>query len=146
LWIRSLDSPAARALPGTTPGGGNPPSWSPDGRSLGFFGGGKLKRIDLDGGTPLTLAEAPNPRGGSWSVDGVIIFVPAAGKPVYRISASGGEAAPLSLPEIQNSYYVYPHFLPDQRHFPCDRSLKWGLVGSGRCIRDPPTVKGRVPD
>jgi serine/threonine protein kinase len=116
LWIRSLDSPAARALPGTTPSG-NPPFWSPDGRSLGFFAGGKLKRIDLDGGTPLTLADAPNPRGGSWSAAGVIIFVPAAGKPVYRIYASGGEATPLSLPAIQNSYYVYPHFLPDGRHF-----------------------------
>ena len=120
LWIRSLDSPAARVLPGTTAAvdySADPPFWSPDGRSLGFFAEGKLKRIDLAGGTPLTLADAPNPRGGTWSAAGVIIFVPAEGKPVYRISASGGEATPLSLPATENSYFGYPHFLPDQRHF-----------------------------
>jgi Tol biopolymer transport system component len=120
LWIRSLESPSARLLPGTTAAddySGNPPFWSPDGRSLGFFAENKLKRIDLGGGTPLTLADASSPDGGSWGAAGLIIFVPAAGKPVFRISASGGEATPLSLPAIQNSYYVYPHFLPDGRHF-----------------------------
>jgi hypothetical protein len=123
LWIRSLDSPTARALAGTAaqPGAGNitisgnPPFWSPDGRSLGFFVDGKLKRIDLAGGTPLTLADATNPRGGTWNAAGVIIFVPADGKPVYRVYASGGEATPLSLPSIQEP--CYPHFLPDGRHF-----------------------------
>jgi Tol biopolymer transport system component len=120
LWIRSLDSPAARVLPGTTATNdfnGTPPFWSPDGRSLGFFAEGKLKRIDLAGGTPLPLADAPNPRGGTWSASGVIIFVPAEGKPVYRVSALGGEATPLSLPATENSHFGYPHFLPDGRHF-----------------------------
>jgi Tol biopolymer transport system component len=119
LWIRSLDSPAARVLPGTAADvyRNNPPFWSTDGRSLGFFAEGKLKRIDLDGGTPLTLADAVSPRGGSWGASGVIIFVPAAGNPVYRIPASGGEATPLSLPAIQNYYFAYPHFLPDGQHF-----------------------------
>jgi serine/threonine protein kinase len=118
LWVRSLDSPTARLLPGTTGYSfGVPPFWSPDGRSLGFFVDGRLKRIDLAGGTPLTLANAAEPRGGSWSADGVIIFVPAAAQPVHRVPASGGEATPLPLAPIQSADFVWPHLLPDGRHF-----------------------------
>lgn len=121
LWVRSLDSPVTRLLPGTTTDTdsslGVSPFWSPDGRSLGFFHEGKLKRIDVAGGTPLTLADAAGPRGGSWGADGVIIFVPSAARPIYRVSASGGEATPLPLAPIQNADFVWPHFLPDGRHF-----------------------------
>ena len=73
LWVRSLDAGESRALPGT--GGASFPFWSPDGRTIGFFANGKLKRIDVAGGTPLVLADAPNARGGTWSADGVILFV-----------------------------------------------------------------------
>jgi serine/threonine protein kinase/Tol biopolymer transport system component len=118
LYVRSLDSSAARLLPGTTfEGDGelwSPPFWSPDGRSLGFFAEGWLKRIDLAGGKPLPLVPAASPRGGSWGEGGIIIFVPAATKPVHQISASGGDATPLPLPV---SNYAWPHFLPDGRHF-----------------------------
>jgi hypothetical protein len=117
LWVRSLDKPAAQLLPETTKDileGSVPAFWSPDGQSLGFFAEGKLKRINLAGGKPLPLADVASPRGGSWGVGDIIIFVPAATKPVYQISASGGEATPLPLP---NSNYAWPHFLPDGRHF-----------------------------
>ena len=62
LWIRRLDSDAARPLPGTD----YPqfPFWSPDSKSLGFFGGGKLKRLDIAGGFPKDLADAPQGYGG----------------------------------------------------------------------------------
>ena len=118
LWIRALDSPGARVLPGTTLEGGYggvPAFWSPDGRSLGFFAAGKLKRLDLDGGAALTLADATNPRGGCWGTTGVIVFVPAAGRPLYRISASGGEATPLPLSSAYPNL-SWPHCLPDGRH------------------------------
>jgi hypothetical protein len=35
------------------------PFWSPDGRSIGFFAEGRLKRVDISGGQPVVLAEAP---------------------------------------------------------------------------------------
>ena len=69
-------------------------------------------------GTPLILAEAGNPRGGSWGANGVIVFVPVTGGAVCRISASGGEVTPLSISPAQNaSGFRWPHFLPDGRHF-----------------------------
>ena len=41
LWTRSLKASDAAAIPGTD--GAAEPFWSPDGRSLGFFAGGKLE-------------------------------------------------------------------------------------------------------
>ena len=121
LWVRSLDSPVARLLPGTTsdgPAGGFAAFWSPDGQSLGFFAERRLKRIDASAGTPLILADAGNPRGGTWSTSGVIVFVPVTGGPVCRISASGGEVTSLPVRSEQNaSGFRWPHFLPDGKHF-----------------------------
>ena len=61
IWVRSLDSSSPRSVPGTE--GATFPFWSPDGRSLGFFDGEKLKRIDLAGGPATVLCDAPS---GPW--------------------------------------------------------------------------------
>jgi WD40-like Beta Propeller Repeat len=53
LWVRRLNALHARALAGTE--GATFPFWSPDGRSLGFFAGGKLKTTAAEGGTPSEL-------------------------------------------------------------------------------------------
>jgi len=60
LWVRSLDSLLARELPGTE--GAMYPFWSPDGRHIGFFAGGKLKKIEAAGGPALALCDAPDGR------------------------------------------------------------------------------------
>ncbi len=117
LWIQPLDSLTARPLPGTE--NATDPFWSPDGRSLGFFAQRKLKRIDLAGGPPEVLCDASDPRGGTWSRDGVIVFAPNGGDGLYRISASGGALARVtrldgSRREISHRW---PHFLPDGRRF-----------------------------
>jgi hypothetical protein len=56
LWIRALDALDARVVPGTE--NAAHPSWSPDGRSLGFLAEGKLKRVDAAGGPVQTLADS----------------------------------------------------------------------------------------
>ena len=66
LWVRPVDSLEGRLLSGTEDA--IYPFWSPDSRSLGFFSRGKLKVIELAGGPPRTLSDAPPyPRGASWN-------------------------------------------------------------------------------
>ena len=49
LWIRDLDVLDARLMPGTE--GATHPFWSPDSRFLAFFAAGKLKKIEVAGGS-----------------------------------------------------------------------------------------------
>jgi Tol biopolymer transport system component len=111
LWVRSLDTLTAQPLAGTD--GATFPFWSPDSRFIAFFADGKLKKMDATGGSALTLADAPQGRGGSWSREGVIIFAPAnTFGPLLRVSSAGGGSTPLPSGEGR-----MPWFLPDGRHF-----------------------------
>ncbi len=117
LWVRPLDSVAARALPETE--GASYPFWSPDSRSLGFFARGKLRRIDIAGGAAQPLADVDVPRGGAWSREGVILFAPLAQSKLLRVSASGaglGMATELDASR-QDFSHRSPAFLPDGKHF-----------------------------
>ncbi len=116
IWVRPLDSPAARALPGTE--GSTEIFWSPDNRSLGFYANSKLQRVDLAGGAPQILADAPDDRGACWGKDGTILFVPTA-TTVHRIAASGGTSSEVTRLNVarQELIHGWPSFLPDQKHF-----------------------------
>ncbi|MGH9905211.1 MAG: protein kinase domain-containing protein, partial [Pyrinomonadaceae bacterium] len=117
LWIRSLDSINAQPLSGTEEA--IYPFWSPDSRFIGFFAGGKLKRIEANGGPARTLCDAPVPRGATWNQDGVIVFGRTPNEPLYRVSAEGGAPTPLTKldPSRQEASHRWPYFLPDGRHF-----------------------------
>ena len=116
LWLRSLDSTEPRFLPGTE--GAVYPFWSPDGKFLAFFAGGKLKKLDLTGESAIPLCEVLEGRGGAWSRDGVILFGLRAGS-LFRVDASGGKPVQLtSLDEARHeTSHRFPQFLPDQKHF-----------------------------
>src|SRR2546428_2951585 len=116
LWLRTLDSVSSRVLAGTDYA--RAPFWSPDNRSLGFFAGGKLKRIEIDGGSAQSLADAPDSLGGTWNRDGTILFVKSNGNPIFRVSAMGGESAAVThVMRPQQTSHRFPRFLPDDRHF-----------------------------
>jgi hypothetical protein len=85
LWIRSLDALTSQPLAGTD--GATHPFWSPDSKFIGFFAGGKLKKIDASGGTAIALCSTGSLRGGTWSHSGVIVF---ATDRLYQVSAVGG--------------------------------------------------------
>jgi Tol biopolymer transport system component/predicted Ser/Thr protein kinase len=117
LWVRDLDSLSARTLAGTEEA--TYPFWSPDSRSLGFFQGGRLKRIDAAGGPALTLCDAASGRGGTWSGNGMIAFSPTIRSGVFSISADGGQANPVTALDWgagENAHRM-PWFLPDGHHF-----------------------------
>src|SRR5664279_2246684 len=71
LFLRSLDSLQVQPLSGTEEG--MFPFWSPDSKTVGFFTSGKLKRLDLDAHTPVTLCDTCLGRGAHWGVDGTIL-------------------------------------------------------------------------
>ena len=117
LYIRPLGTLTWQALAGTE--GATFPFWSADGRSIGFFADGQLKTIDASGGLVETICAAPQPRGGSWSKDGVIIFSPTPSSGIFRVSAAGGAAVPLTKVDFSQheDSHRWPQFLPDGRHF-----------------------------
>ncbi|MGB7495598.1 MAG: protein kinase [Candidatus Acidiferrum sp.] len=119
IWLYEIGSEDARSLAGTE--GANFPFWSPDGKALGFFADGKLKRIDLPNGPVQVLADAPAGRGGTWSSSGVILFTPTGRlqSQILRIPATGGTPA-LQVgrePGLGGGSQRWPVFLPDGKHF-----------------------------
>ncbi len=118
LWLRHLSSVEPQQLAGTE--GAQFPFWSPDSRFLGFFSGGKLRKVEAAGGPVQTLAEAStDPRGGAWAPDGTIIFSPDTLSPLMRVSGSGGATTALTV--LDNSKgqisHRWPSMMPDGRHF-----------------------------
>ena len=71
LYIRGLDQLQATPLAGTDEA--RSPFFSPDGQWVAFFASGKLKKVAVTGGAVVTLADAPNSRGGSWADDSSIV-------------------------------------------------------------------------
>ena len=116
LWVRSLTSDFAKPLEGTS--GAAHPFWSPDGRYLGFFASGKLMKIPAEGGLISSLADAPNPRGGTWGVGNVIVFEADYTGGLMKVNAEGGTADPATvLDRTRHSTHRWPWFLPDGKHF-----------------------------
>jgi serine/threonine protein kinase/Tol biopolymer transport system component len=116
IWVRPMNAPDAHMLAGTD--GATFPFWSPDSRSLGFFAGAKLKTIDLNGGSPLVVCDAPFGRGGAWGPGGTILFAPEALSSLMRVNASGGTSVPLtSVNPAHPASHRWPVFLPDGKHF-----------------------------
>jgi eukaryotic-like serine/threonine-protein kinase len=117
IWVRQLSEGAPRPIRGTE--NGRFPFWSPDGRSLGFFAGGKLVVVEVATGILQTLCEAPEGRGGTWGAGDAILFAPSTRDPLWRVSARGGKPVPvteLSKGEKQTSHR-WPFFLPDGKRF-----------------------------
>jgi serine/threonine protein kinase len=118
LFVRSLNSQHPRLLPGTE--GAWQPVWSPDSRSLAFidsWSGGRLRKVDLAGSPPLTLAEWSNSVA-AWGNDGVILLTGRDGR-LYRVAESGGRPVPIVELDSnrQETFIVRPSFMPDGRRF-----------------------------
>jgi serine/threonine protein kinase/Tol biopolymer transport system component len=120
LWLRTMDALESHALPGTEGNGVNPFFWSPDSRFILYNADNrKLKKVDVTGGPPLTICDAPNVViSGSANRDGVIIFGLNLGT-IQRVPSAGGTPLPVTALNTmrKDSAHGYPVFLPDGRHF-----------------------------
>jgi eukaryotic-like serine/threonine-protein kinase len=117
LWVRPLDAEASFPIAGSE--GAFLPFWSPDGRSLGFFAQGKLKTVEASAtaASPRPLVNVLEARGGSWSADGTILYSPWGAGGLYRVTAQGGDPAPVTRLEGEERDHRWPWFLPGGRRF-----------------------------
>ena len=112
LFIRKLEELRAAPLAGTE--NANYPFFSPDGRWLGFFAGGKLKKVSVTGGAAVNLCDAELGRGGTWADDDTIIFSPTSANntTLLRVPAAGGTPAAFGTLSQGATTQRWPDALP----------------------------------
>jgi len=124
LAIRRFDQPSPRTVDNTE--GATQPFWSPDGHAIAFFAERKLKRVDLAGGAPAVIADAPTPRGGAWNSDDIIMFAPSTPGGLMRVPARGGAASIVTRAAAPGALsHRWPEFLPGNRGL-----LFFGVLGA----------------
>ena len=90
VWLRAMSSVDARPVP--APKARRSVMWSPDGRSIAFFAGDKLKRLDPPDGPPVTFSDVPEVRvHGTWGRDDILYALLPGG--IYRVPLAGGAPA-----------------------------------------------------
>lgn len=113
MFLRSMNSSQAEPVPGSEQA--LSPFFSPDGQWVGFFMAGKLMKVSVNGGTPITLCPAPTGFGAVWGADDTIIFAPSAGAGLRRVSAAGGTPSQVTQLDKNNGEFSHrwPDLLPD---------------------------------
>ena len=123
LYLRRLDAVTTRAVDSSS--GALYPFFSPDGRFIAFFAGGKLWRAPVAGGAASVIAPAQTPWGGTWLEDGQIVFVPNFNSGLWRVPADGGVAEQLTEPD--GAARGYAHAFPQRLAGTADVLFKfWG--------------------
>jgi Tol biopolymer transport system component/DNA-binding winged helix-turn-helix (wHTH) protein len=113
LFLRTIDRDAPQVIDGSD--GASDPFLSPDGEWVGFFAHGSLKKLRIDGGTPVVICAARAGSGAAWSADGTIVFGGGPGGGLARVSADGGEPVVLTAPApgSREIAFGWPDILPD---------------------------------
>ena len=116
LYLRPMDRLTATPMASTE--GASDPFFSADGKWVGFYSAGKLKKVSIFGGASQDICEVPGfMRGGCWSADGSIFFG-HLNRGVFRVAAAGERPpkSPRSTPRAGKSATGSP------RPF---RAVKW---------------------
>lgn len=115
LYLRKMDQSKASPIAGTE--AGIHPFLSPDSRWVGFWADGKMKKVLVEGGVPITLCDAPLLYGANWGRDNSIVFADGDLTGLSRVSAEGGEPETLTRPDQKRdeSSHRLPSWLPDEK-------------------------------
>ncbi|HEY0592742.1 MAG TPA: protein kinase, partial [Thermoanaerobaculia bacterium] len=113
LVVRRLDGTIVRTIEdhGLT----GPVFWSPDGASIGYFSGFKLKRAALEGGgAPQEISDGNYGAGAVWLEDGTIVFAPQFGQGLFRVPVTGGKPEALTTidPKKGETLHGWPRAVP----------------------------------
>jgi len=116
LYLRDLEEIEPTPISGTE--GGSDPFFSPDGQWIGFSASGRLWKISLFGGKPLSLCNAVGGLTAAWGEEGAIIFTPQFNLGLWQVSEDGGEPKALTEPDEakQEAGHRFPQILPDGEH------------------------------
>ncbi len=111
IYTRTLQRMNPEIVPGTE--GAAAPFFSPDGHWIGYFADGRLKKVSLAGGAPISLTDAPDVRGAIWR-QGHIIFAGSATGGLARIPESGGEPETFTIPRVPDGEvaHAWPALTP----------------------------------
>jgi len=136
LYLRSLDSLETKEIPGG--GAARGPFFSPDGQWIGYMTAPAIKKLPVNGGTPVFICSAGDTVGGSWGPDDTIL-IGGVYSGILRVSANGGQPETIVKPTPGLSY-AHPQFLPDGTSFlyqrgkpgmPADNELVIRSLASG---------------
>jgi eukaryotic-like serine/threonine-protein kinase len=113
IYVREIDSFGGAPIPGTE--GGTTPFFSPDGQWLGFLSTGKMKKVLVTGGAPLTICDTQGAGAAtpSWEADGTIFFTPTIGAGVWRVAAAGGTPTPVTMLQEAESSHRWAQLVPN---------------------------------
>jgi Tol biopolymer transport system component len=134
LHLQDFQKGEMRRLEGT--GYAGAPFWSGDSTSIAFFADGKLKTVDIGGGPPQVIGDAPGGRGGTWSEAGTIVFAPRFRDGLFSMSATGSKPEQLTQLAKGEVSHRWPHFLPDGKHV-----LFLAQRAEGGATNDPSTIE-----
>jgi Tol biopolymer transport system component len=112
LYLLTVGDEEFKPLAGTE--GASAPFFSPNGEWIAFFQGGSLRKISVNGGLSVVVADALNHRGGSWGPDDSIVFAPGPYGGLIVVAASGGPTRRVSRPDsaMGSEGDVSPEILP----------------------------------
>ena len=114
LLTRRLEQASFTELAGTE--GASHPFFSRDGQWVGYWSGGALFKIAIEGGAATKLADLPVMTGGDW-VDGADLLVGTGGEAagLVRVPPTGDAVPVLELAEDE-WFHTHPSALPGGRH------------------------------
>ena len=104
----------ARPIPGTEEAGET--FFSPDGQWVAFESSGKLRKVRLDGSSPVTISDGNSYNGADWtSRDEIVLGSEGDKRGLSRVSANGGELTEFVKPNEAKGEtdYVWPIATPD---------------------------------